>query len=179
MSSKPIQASPTPWRSRAAGGPTNSGFIFVGLKPFEQRNGTSSQIIDRLRPKLLSVPAQTPFCRPRQDLRIGGRRKQRAISVHDSERQFTGSGAVGPGACSSRCGNYGCSPTSIPTSRTAVFRPGLPMTARPLRASALPRRCSTTLSTKPSAKPRFPPCIPPSTSTTSCWKSNRSTGSRR
>ncbi|MGC1475300.1 MAG: multidrug efflux RND transporter permease subunit [Terriglobales bacterium] len=56
------------------GGATNSGFIFVGLKPFDQRHGiTSSQIVDRLRPKLLSVPGANTFVQAAQDLRIGGR----------------------------------------------------------------------------------------------------------
>jgi len=55
------------------GGATNSGFIFLGLKPFDQRNATSSQIIDRLRPKLLGVPGANTFIQAGQDLRIGGR----------------------------------------------------------------------------------------------------------
>jgi multidrug efflux pump len=55
------------------GGATNSGFIFMGLKPFDQRNATSSQIIDRLRPKLLSVSGANAFMQAGQDLRIGGR----------------------------------------------------------------------------------------------------------
>src|SRR5208283_2626604 len=55
------------------GGATNSGFIFVGLQPFEQRHATSSQIIDRLRPKLLAIPGANTFMQAAQDLRIGGR----------------------------------------------------------------------------------------------------------
>ncbi|MGA2978838.1 MAG: multidrug efflux RND transporter permease subunit [Terriglobales bacterium] len=55
------------------GGATNSGFIFLGLKPFETRHATSSQIVDRLRPKLLSVPGANTFVQAAQDLRIGGR----------------------------------------------------------------------------------------------------------
>jgi len=55
------------------GGATNSGFIFMGLQPFDQRNATSSQIIDRLRPKLLSVSGANTFMQAGQDLRIGGR----------------------------------------------------------------------------------------------------------
>jgi multidrug efflux pump len=55
------------------GGATNSGFIFLGLKPFDQRNATSSQIIDRLRPKLLAVAGANTFIQAGQDLRIGGR----------------------------------------------------------------------------------------------------------
>ncbi len=55
------------------GGATNGGFIFLGLKPFETRHATSSQIVDRLRPKLLSVPGANTFVQAAQDLRIGGR----------------------------------------------------------------------------------------------------------
>ncbi len=52
---------------------TNSGFIFVGLKPFQTRYATSSQIVDRLRPKLLAVSGANTFMQAAQDLRIGGR----------------------------------------------------------------------------------------------------------
>jgi multidrug efflux pump len=55
------------------GGATNSGFIFMGLKPFNQRHATSSQIIDRLRPKLLGVTGANTFMQAGQDVRIGGR----------------------------------------------------------------------------------------------------------
>ena len=55
------------------GGATNSGFIFLGLKPFDQRKATSSQIIDRLRPQLLAVAGANTFMQAGQDLRIGGR----------------------------------------------------------------------------------------------------------
>jgi multidrug efflux pump len=55
------------------GGPTNSGFVFLGLKPFDQRDATSSQVVDRLRPKLLAVSGANTFVQAAQDLRIGGR----------------------------------------------------------------------------------------------------------
>ena len=55
------------------GGPTNSGFVFLGLKPFDQRDATSSQVVDRLRPKLLGVSGANTFIQAAQDLRIGGR----------------------------------------------------------------------------------------------------------
>ncbi len=55
------------------GGATNSGFVFVGLRPFEERHFTSSQIIDRLRPKLFAIPGANTFMQAGQDLRIGGR----------------------------------------------------------------------------------------------------------
>jgi multidrug efflux pump len=55
------------------GGPTNSGFIFLGLKPLVERRVSASQVIDRLRPKLIAVPGANTFMQAGQDLRIGGR----------------------------------------------------------------------------------------------------------
>ena len=55
------------------GGATNSGFIFLGLKPLEERKVNASQVIDRLRPKLMAVPGANTFMQAGQDLRIGGR----------------------------------------------------------------------------------------------------------
>jgi multidrug efflux pump len=54
------------------GGATNGGFIYLGLKPLNQRDATAGQIIDRLRPKLSAAGANT-FLQAGQDLRIGGR----------------------------------------------------------------------------------------------------------
>ncbi len=54
-------------------GATNGGFVYIGLKPLEQRKVSSSDVINRLRPKLTSVPGATVFLQAGQDLRIGGR----------------------------------------------------------------------------------------------------------
>jgi multidrug efflux pump len=55
-------------------GAINSGTVNIGLKPLEQRNHVSaSRVIDRLRPKLTSIPGATVFLQAAQDLRIGGR----------------------------------------------------------------------------------------------------------
>jgi multidrug efflux pump len=54
-------------------GATNGGFIYIGLKPLEERKISSSDVINRLRPKLTSVPGATVFLQAGQDLRIGGR----------------------------------------------------------------------------------------------------------
>lgn len=51
----------------------NSGSVFVGLKPLEERKISASEVIDRLRPKLTSLPGATVFLQAGQDLRIGGR----------------------------------------------------------------------------------------------------------
>ena len=55
------------------GGSTNGGFIYMGLKPLNERKISSSEVINRLRPKLTSVPGATVFLQAGQDLRIGGR----------------------------------------------------------------------------------------------------------
>ncbi|MGA9143715.1 MAG: multidrug efflux RND transporter permease subunit [Candidatus Acidiferrales bacterium] len=55
------------------GGATNGGFIYLGLKPLDERKVSSSEVINRLRPKLTSVPGATVFLQAGQDLRIGGR----------------------------------------------------------------------------------------------------------
>ena len=54
-------------------GASNSGFIYLGLKPLEVRKVSANQAIDRLRPKLIAVPGANTFLQAGQDLRIGGR----------------------------------------------------------------------------------------------------------
>jgi len=54
-------------------GASNSGFIYLGLKPLDERNVSANQVIDRLRPKLVAVPGANTFLQAGQDLRIGGR----------------------------------------------------------------------------------------------------------
>ena len=54
-------------------GAANSGFVYVGLKPLNERKINAGQVINRLRPKLASVPGATVFMQAGQDLRIGGR----------------------------------------------------------------------------------------------------------
>ncbi len=70
-----------------AGTTTNTGRVFMALKPLEERNVSADQLINRLRPKLATVPGATLYLQSVQDLRIGGQARQRAISIHDSERQ--------------------------------------------------------------------------------------------
>jgi multidrug efflux pump len=54
-------------------GATNTGNLYVALKPLSERKVTASQIIDRLRPKLNRLPVASAFLQAVQDLRIGGR----------------------------------------------------------------------------------------------------------
>ena len=55
------------------GGAANSGFIFMALKPLDERKVGADQIIARLRPKLGAVNGASLFLQAGQDLRIGGR----------------------------------------------------------------------------------------------------------
>ena len=55
------------------GGATNTGNVFVILKPLEDRKITAPEIIERLRPKLAHITGASAFLQSRQDLRIGGR----------------------------------------------------------------------------------------------------------
>ena len=68
-------------------GPVNGGFVSVQLKPLEVRKLSSSQVIDRLRPKLNAVPGGRVVLAAGQELKIGGADVQRAISIHASERE--------------------------------------------------------------------------------------------
>ena len=51
----------------------NTGRGFIVLKPRDERELTSSQIIDRLRPQLARSQGATLFLQPTQDITVGGR----------------------------------------------------------------------------------------------------------
>ncbi|HWD60016.1 MAG TPA: efflux RND transporter permease subunit [Stellaceae bacterium] len=55
------------------GGQTNSGFVFVALKPLTQRKLSVDQVIGRLRGKLGKVAGARLFLQAVQDIRVGGR----------------------------------------------------------------------------------------------------------
>jgi multidrug efflux pump len=55
------------------GGQTNSGFVFVALKPLAERNLAVDQVIGRLRGRLAQVSGARLFLQPVQDIRVGGR----------------------------------------------------------------------------------------------------------
>ena len=54
-------------------GASNGGFIYIALKPLNVRKVSAPQIINRIRPKLNSLPVASAFLQAVQDLRIGGR----------------------------------------------------------------------------------------------------------
>src|SRR5215472_9326590 len=63
-------------------GSSNTGRMFITLKPLKQRKVSADQIINRLRGKLAAIPGATLFLTAQQDLNIGGR-------FADAQFQFT------------------------------------------------------------------------------------------
>ncbi|MBS0366419.1 MAG: multidrug efflux RND transporter permease subunit [Proteobacteria bacterium] len=55
------------------GGQRNSGFMFISLKPLEERRAPADAVIARLRRKLGHEPGASLFLQPSQDIRVGGR----------------------------------------------------------------------------------------------------------
>jgi multidrug efflux pump len=55
------------------GGGSNGGFMYVALKPLDERKVGVTEIINRLRPKMNRLPVASAFLQAAQDLRIGGR----------------------------------------------------------------------------------------------------------
>ncbi|MHB1839318.1 MAG: efflux RND transporter permease subunit [Acidobacteriaceae bacterium] len=68
-----IKADPAVANVNAYVGNGNGGFIYIALKPLDERKVGAAQIIDRLRPKLNRLPVASAFLQAAQDLRIGGR----------------------------------------------------------------------------------------------------------
>ncbi len=54
-------------------GAANGGFMYIALKPLNQRKIGAAEVITRLRPKLARVTGAATFLQPGQDIRIGGR----------------------------------------------------------------------------------------------------------
>ena len=61
---------------------TNSGFVFMSLKPFAERGVSAEEVIRRLRRALAQVSGATLYIQSYQDIRIGGRQSA-------AEYQFT------------------------------------------------------------------------------------------
>ena len=54
-------------------GTSNSGQVFVSLKPLNERDASSDEVINRLRPKFAAVQGASLYLQSSQDLVIGGR----------------------------------------------------------------------------------------------------------
>ena len=64
------------------GGQTNSGFVFVSLKPLGERNISADRVIARLRREMAVIPGATLFLQAVQVIRVGGR-------ASNAQYQFT------------------------------------------------------------------------------------------
>src|ERR1700761_639991 len=63
-------------------GQTNSGFVFVSLRPLNERQISADGIIARLRREMAVIPGATLFLQAVQDIRVGGR-------ASNAQYQFT------------------------------------------------------------------------------------------
>ncbi|MFL9871908.1 efflux RND transporter permease subunit [Paraburkholderia megapolitana] len=61
---------------------TNTGSVYVALKPLSERRETADQVIARLRPQLNAVPGGRLYLQAVQDIRVGGRQS-------NAQYQFT------------------------------------------------------------------------------------------
>jgi multidrug efflux pump len=60
------------------GGASNTGFMFVNLKPLADRGISAASVVDRLRPKLAKLTGASTFLQASQDLGVGGRQSNSA-----------------------------------------------------------------------------------------------------
>src|SRR5207302_9339224 len=65
----------------------NTGRVFIQLKPHDQRDVTSDQVIQRLRPKVAQIQGAKFFMQSGQDISIGGRltRTQYQYTLTDTD----------------------------------------------------------------------------------------------
>ncbi len=63
-------------------GATNNGFMYIALKPLEERQLSATDVVNRLRPKLQTIREAQTFLQAAQDLRVGGRQS-------NSQYQYT------------------------------------------------------------------------------------------
>ncbi|MGA8366989.1 MAG: efflux RND transporter permease subunit [Candidatus Acidiferrales bacterium] len=67
----------------------NSGFVYIGLKPLSERKISSSNVINRLRPKLMSIPGASAILQPGQDIRGQGGRAAAALYQYTIQSENT------------------------------------------------------------------------------------------
>jgi multidrug efflux pump len=72
---------------------TNTGFVFISLKPLAERKISADAVVARLRPKLARVAGARLFLQAVQDLHVGGRQSnalyQYTLEADDSQTLYT------------------------------------------------------------------------------------------
>ena len=70
-----------------AQGATNTANMYISLKPLSERKISADLVIGRIRKEVGHIAGVNLYLQAVQDLRIGGRIEQRAISIHAAERR--------------------------------------------------------------------------------------------
>jgi multidrug efflux pump len=78
------------------GGASNTGFVFVPLKPLAERHVSAAAVVDRLRPKLAAVTGASTYLQASQDLSVGGRQSNAAYQYQVSADSLDDLVASGP-----------------------------------------------------------------------------------
>jgi multidrug efflux pump len=78
------------------GGASNSGFVFISLKPLAERKLSASQVLDRLRPKFAALTGASTYLQPAQDLGVGGRQSNAQYQYQLSADTVEDLGTWGP-----------------------------------------------------------------------------------
>ncbi len=66
---------------RGGAGASNTGNLFIRLKPREERDATADEIVERLRPRLAQIPGIRAFIQSPPALQIGGRMSRSLYQV--------------------------------------------------------------------------------------------------
>jgi len=71
------------------GNTTNTGRMFISLKPFDQRSASADEVINRLGPKLAALKGFQVHLQARQDITVGGRlsRTQYQFTLQDADSE--------------------------------------------------------------------------------------------
>ncbi len=108
--------------SGGGGSQTNTGSVFVLLKPLSVRKISSDEVIARLRPQLSQIPGGRLFLQTVQDIRVGGRQSNAQYQFTLQADKVSDLNEWGP-SFSRPCSRARWWRTSIRTSSRRVSRP--------------------------------------------------------
>ena len=138
------------------GNPSNTGRMFITLKPRDQRDATADQVIARLQPQLAKVEGAAAV--PAGGAGRDGRRTRgaHAVPVHAAGRRFRRAQRLGAEAARENEDTAGTARRRLRSGDRRHDAVARSSTATRRRATAYRRRPSTTRSTTRSASARSP-----------------------
>jgi multidrug efflux pump len=161
--------------STGGGGASNTGQLYIALKPLNERKVTAPAIIDRLRPKLNKLPVASAFLQAPQDLRIGGRAGNAMYQYTIQSDSVADLGHWGPILLTGMQKLQGFQDVNSDAQNAGLQE--LIAYDRPTAAGWASRRSLwISPSTAPSDSPKSPSSTRNSTSITLCSRSRRPTG---